>query len=97
MSVTTNPNSTRDGGGNWQSGGAPTTKTYECRYEPNTGNRVLIGEGGKKIDYSGTVYFKSSDVLIIGQQVTVTLHSGSVIKGSVKGFHPGQLNSRLWL
>lgn len=97
LTVTTGPVSIKDADGNWTTTGAATTKNYPCRYEPNTGNRTIPGDDGTAIDYSGTLYLKTTDTFKVNTALDIARKNGTTIKGSIKNSDTAQLSARIWL
>lgn len=95
--------SAQTAGGHFQAATPGTPKEYPCRYEVATGsgysNPVIVGTDGGKTDYSGKVFLKTPDTLKEGATVTLLLHDGSTIKGTIKRAVTGQFggNKTLWI
>ena len=72
---------------------------FPCRYEPNGKARTIpVGEG-KNYMYEYTVYLNTDCPEIrFGQRIRLYDRCGN-LKGeySAKGFHRGQLDSKLWV
>ena len=90
-----------DSTGQWTPGTSETTE-MSCRYEASNGNGWISTDAGTRINYQGIVYmpFGSSHIKA-GTKVTVTVkrdgQADEVITDKVLRFHPGQMNSRLWV
>ncbi len=97
VTLTTPADSTQDAQGDWIPGTGSTVAEFDCRYEPNTGNRIIVGEDGNRIDFSGTLYLQTKNEIAVGTALEVVKHNGSTVKGTVKGFHAGQMNARIWM
>jgi hypothetical protein len=88
--------STRDTDGNWIPGADASEVQLQCRAEPEAIGAYLVGADSKRIDYSWIVYMPLGSTVEEG--VSVTIDTGATeITDTVKRFHKGQLNARVWL
>lgn len=72
--------------------------TTECRAEYNSQNGTVTMIDGKVVQYNYTLFQPQHETEIKpGTQVTVTLHDGSTITGTVKLHKNNQLNSKTWV
>lgn len=94
--VTLPGTSVKDDSGNWQSSGE-TTVVSDCRLEPNTSNKFLALSDGKRIDYAAILYMPIGSTIPAGAKVKVEHGATVLIETTVKHFHPGQLNQKVWL
>jgi len=97
ITVTITAASTQDSDGNWVPGSISTLQK-ECRAEPNGGNGKVVTADGVVIDYAWEVYMPLPAVAIpVGAKVEV--HDGAtlILSDTVKRYHVGQLNCKLWL
>lgn len=94
--VTLPGTSVKDANGNWQSSGETTTVS-DCRLEPNTSNKFLALSDGKRIDYAAILYMPIGVTIPAGAKVKVEHGSTVLIETTVKHFHQGQLNQKVWL
>jgi hypothetical protein len=81
--------------------GVPSTKDYQCRYSPNIGNGTVRASenaaDGKRLIYDGIAYLPlTDDVIPFGAKVEIQLE-GQLIRETVKRFHRGRFNVRVWL
>lgn len=74
------------------------TPNFACRVEPATGDRVIISDGGVRVDYSWMVYAPVGTVEVAaGSAITVTQSTGAeVMSDTVKRFSRGQGGVRMW-
>jgi hypothetical protein len=88
--------STRDTDGNWVPGTAGSEVQLQCRAEPEGIGSYLVGSESKRIDYSWIVYMPLGSSVEEGAEVTIDTGAAE-ITDTVKRFHEGQLNARVWL
>jgi len=87
----------QDLSGNWYVTDG-TAFTVACRAEYNSRNGVITMTDGQAISYDYTVYMAVHTTDIApGTEVTVTMHNGRVVTGTVKRHENSQLNSKSWL
>jgi hypothetical protein len=95
--ITAISGSTQDGNGNWVTN-TPSTMEKNCRAEPNSKNAMVKSDDGTQIVFDFTVYLPLPvDRIAVGTKVTVYNGTEVLCINTVKRFHPGQLNARLWL
>lgn len=71
----------------------------DCRAEPNSKNLFITGPDGQSLVYDWTVYIPLP-VEKIAEGTAVELfdeNNAAFGRGTVKRFHPGQLNARVWI
>ena len=90
--------STQDPQGNWVTGSSTGNLEKQCRAEPNSGNGYLTSEQGVRIDYGWIVYLPLPvEIIPAGTRVEVKKDGVTIASNTVKRFHEGQLNARIWL
>lgn len=96
IEVTTVSGSTKVNG-NWVAGTEETIQTTG-RYEPASGNGVVLTDDGDKVNYDGIVYLPlPQQTLAPGAKVVVKSGAEVLCTGNIKRFSAGQLNARIWL
>ena len=90
--------SVQDSEGNWIPG-TSSTITKVCRAEPSSNLKsFVIGTDGQHLDYSWIVYMPlSTEIYQAGTKVEVKNNGATIVNDTIKQFHKGQLNMRLWL
>ncbi len=86
--------------GDWDiPAGDDTLKEVKCRAEMNGNNRTLALQDGSKLEYAFVVYLPKGTAQISKDVIVEILaEDGTVIcKASVKQFHQGQLNRKLYV
>lgn len=90
----------RDGNGDWI---APENEVepilLNCKAVPNGSGRTINTQDGISVVYSWTIYLdKNVKDFNYGDDVTLLNRLSEVIgKGSVKMFHRGQFNAKIWV
>lgn len=80
--------------------GIPTTvsKSVKCRHQPNVRASYLISESdGSRLDFSAVIFLEKPESIPVGQNVTILNGANVIQTGSVKRFHQGQLQTRIWI
>ena len=84
--------------GNWPEGVSEVQFETVCRAEPSKGNSYIIGQGGKRIEFSCIVYMPIPEQEIKpGTLFEVWDGERQIVNTDVKQFSKGQLNARVWL
>jgi hypothetical protein len=83
--------------GDWTPG-ATAIVNVDCRAEVNDEHGWLTATDGSRVDYNWTVYLPlSSDTYNVGSQVEILDGATVIANDTIKRFHKGQLNMRIWL
>lgn len=88
--------SVKDVQGNWTLV-TGTDVTLECRMETNSGRSFLTGTDGSRIDYAAIVYLQTGTDIKVGGKVIIKKGVDVLQETTIKHFHKGQLNMRLWV
>ncbi len=69
-----------------------------CRYEPNDAGRTTTSNDGQRIDFGGMVYMSNeNEDISTGTSVEVFKLDKLIAAGTVKRFHRGMMNARIWV
>lgn len=85
--------------GDWNPEEPDLSEPIPCRYEPNgRANTIQIGEGESYV-YSYMVYlYRDCPEIVFGQRINLYKADGELLgQFQCKGFHRGQLNSKVWV
>lgn len=90
---------TRDSSGNWLPDVAEEEPgIIKCRYSTKDGSGYVQSESGTQIGYDAIVYMPLPvNSIPLGASVVITEDGLEIAKGTVKHFHKGQLNARIWI
>lgn len=70
----------------------------ECRYEPNDAGRSSVSEDGVEFQYGGMIYLsKDTPYILNGTSLDVFYDSVAIASGTVKRFHKGKMNAKIWV
>ena len=88
-----------DDEGNPTPGGDQVIYTGTCRADIAKTNAFIVGENGKQIFYSSTIYMPLPKLPVIeGDKVSVVMSVGNIVNAEVLAVDKGsQLNNRLWV
>ena len=89
-----------DSNGDWVEGQATYSDYIPCRYEPNGSAQTITLPDGTIYKYTFTVYMcvNPAQMVRYGDVIELTSQDG-IVRGefSVKGFHRGQLDMKVWV
>jgi hypothetical protein len=74
-------------------------KEFPCRVQPNTSGAAIIKEeDGQRIEFKAVLFLnQSAEKIPFGQKIEVFEKGQLILSGTVKRFHRGQLQVRVWI
>lgn len=98
---TVQASSTRNAEGDWVTSlpqeGADEIK---CRYETADKDKsgFVVSESGTRVEYDAIIYMPlPAPMILIGTAIRILNNGVEIAKGTVKHFHPAQMNARIWM
>lgn len=97
LSVETADSPGRDSEGNYLEPILTLTQ-QPCRVEANDRGRTIVGDDGMQLQHAWTVYLRAGGAAVsVGTLVKVYDGAELLLSATVKRYHRGQLNARIWL